>query len=819
MMKLVKVILFSFLILTSILRFTVVAQTTNTGVVGEVVAAESFDNGIIAFYTYEGEVGVDLNGDGDQLDDVIRYYNVSSGITTNTTAVGYEPAIGGNIIAFLTDEFSVAEDLNNDTDMDDIVIRYYDIASGTTNNTGEVGYDVAVDNGIITFTVSEGGFGEDLNEDGDSIDRFIWYYNVSTGLTFNATTILGAYASKSGNIIAFETWEEWDSIDLNGDGDTVDSIIRYYNMSTATITNTAAVGHEVSINDNIIAFYTSEYDIGEDLNEDGDMSDRIIRYYNISSGTITNTAVYGTFPCVKGNVIAFETWEPDFGEDLNGDGSLDDNVIRYYDISTGATFCTSAVGYYASVDADMIAFYTYESSVDEDLNGDGDKADRIIRCYHITLIYQGDLILDDNDVYTIEGEFNINGSIIVKENATLILRNATLNFTQTAHNQFSMTFQNPVDGNPRLIVENASILTNNYALDVNFWGNSTAEINGLFTSEYIEFSLFSKSSIKLSNSTCEHSYISTQQSSSITASNSTFHGIYAWDPTEVLISNCTLKEVHADSRTNFVLTNCIINQYLGIGTSDSNYSVNGLKLGFFHYWNFPLNCSAVGSSIPNLTLEDTYVSNWNFYLRAHTNATFSNSNLYTITLREFSQGIFHNTTVNTLNTYDYSTVYSFDSEGNFVNALGNSRIWAVNSTAATPYVGGQAEIYIYWYLDVHVIDLNSDDVPYANVTAKYSNSSIAETKQADAYGWARLTLMYAMVNATGDYPVGTYTIIGEYDGYSDEESIEMFWNQIITLQLPFVIPEFAPYLIMSTLITATLLTIIVRKRKLILSKS
>jgi len=75
-------------------------------------------------------------------------------------------------------------------------------------------------------------------------------------------------------------------------------------------------------------------------------------------------------------------------------------------------------------------------------------------------IYQGDLILQGNNVTTIEGRFDINGSIIVEENATLILRNAILNFTQTSHRQFEMVFQHPAHGNPRLLAENSTITAN-----------------------------------------------------------------------------------------------------------------------------------------------------------------------------------------------------------------------------------------------------------------------------------------------------------------------------------------------------------------------
>ena len=54
---------------------------------------------------------------------------------------------------------------------------------------------------------------------------------------------------------------------------------------------------------------------------------------------------------------------------------------------------------------------------------------------------------------SIEGRFDINGSILIEDNATLILRDAVLNFTQSHSYEFRMNLQNPFDGNPRLIVE------------------------------------------------------------------------------------------------------------------------------------------------------------------------------------------------------------------------------------------------------------------------------------------------------------------------------------------------------------------------------
>jgi hypothetical protein len=724
-MKLVKAVFFCFLILVSVCRVSVVAEIVNTGVVGEPVAAESFDNGIIVFSTSEFSVGFDLNGDGDTSDYVIRYYNVSSGITTNTTAVGENPAIGGSIITFTTYEGYIGEDLNNDTDTNDYILRYYDLVSGMTENTGEFGVESVVDDGIIVFFVAEDWLDKDLNGDGNKVDRFIWYYNISSGMTFNATTISGTYPSKCGDNIAFVTWESWDNVDLNNDGDTTDSIVRYYNMSAGIITNTEAVGYEPSVDGNIIAFYTDEFDVG-DLNGDGDTSDRVIRYYEISTGTVINTAVYGEFPCVEGNIIAFETWEPDFGEDINGDGDTDDMVIRYYDISLGEVTTTAEMGFYASVDGRRIAFGTYESYLDEDVNGDGDKSDTIIRYYTIPMIRQGDLILDDNDMYIIEGQFDINGSIIVKENATLILRNAVINFTQASDWQYLMSLTNPLNGNPHLQAANTTV-TSTHKYSVN-----------LAPSTYVNVS----DSKFVGSPTPAYCWLWVYGTAYF--NNLTVHGMSASGDAEVFLSNSSIGS---------------LNLYSG---NVSAYSTNfGDVLTY-------------GSSIISMD----------------------------------------KCTVDIVDALEDSQQYVSNSAITRVISNDNASIWLVNSTyteSATAY--NRSMIFVFWYLDVHVIDELSQNVPSANVTAAYPNATVAESKLTDTSGWTRLTLMEKMMNATGRYPVGNYTVTATYEVYMGQESMNMTGNQEITITLPFIIPEFPAFFLMPLFMIPTLVVVLIFRKK------
>jgi len=140
--------------------------------------------------------------------------------------------------------------------------------------------------------------------------------------------------------------------------------------------------------------------------------------------------------------------------------------------------------------------------------------------------------------------------------------------------------------------------------------------------------------------------------------------------------------------------------------------------------------------------------------------------------------------------------------------------WLLNSTYTTLYFHDAGKVHVSWYLDVHVVDSIGQDVPSATVTATYPNATVAESKLTDTNGWARLTLMEKMINATGDYPVGNYAFEATYGIYSDETTVNMTENKQIVLTLEdFIIPEFPSFLILPLFMLATLLAIIVYRRK------
>jgi len=175
----------------------------------------------------------------------------------------------------------------------------------------------------------------------------------------------------------------------------------------------------------------------------------------------------------------------------------------------------------------------------------------------------------------------------------------------------------------------------------------------------------------------------------------------------------------------------------------------------------------------------------------------------------------YNLTTYTAYLFDNSEIYAYDSKSYELHSYDNSEIWAINSTVtAYPTIHDQSKIYVCWYLDVHVTDSIDQDVPSANVTAIYPNASTAESKPTDSDGWARLTLMEKMMNATGQYPVGNYTVEATYGVYSNTTTVNMTENKQFTLRLEdFVIPEFHTLIILSLFITVMLLAAIIYRRR------
>jgi hypothetical protein len=81
----------------------------------------------------------------------------------------------------------------------------------------------------------------------------------------------------------------------------------------------------------------------------------------------------------------------------------------------------------------------------------------------------------------------------------------------------------------------------------------------------------------------------------------------------------------------------------------------------------------------------------------------------------------------------------------------------------------------------------------------------------------KLALEEKMMNVTGEYLVGNYTVEATYNVHSDNTTVNMTGNKHVSLILEFlIIPEFPSVLMPPLLIIATLLALMsvcVQKRK------
>ena len=379
-------------------------------------------------------------------------------------------------------------------------------------------------------------------------------------------------------------------------------------------------------------------------------------------------------------------------------------------------------------------------------------------------IYQGNLILTGNNVTTIQGRFDINGSIIVRGNATLILNNAVVNFTQKNQYEYNMTFENPANGNPRLACNNSTI-----------------------TSEKLfNFEFFQNSSATISNSTLGNSAnLKLHDTSVASVTNSSIWNFYLQDPAVASILNSTVSCLEPGQYAKATVTNSTIQTMANLAVY-VNCSLVNIRPGFVNYWDFQTNASIIVGSDPlnqgwasNVSLVNTSVNSWQFHFHWHSNATISDSAIY------------------------------------YLSSSLVSTLWTINTVVNYPIqCDNEGKVYVSWYMNIHVTDSTGQNVPSANVTATFPNSTIADRKTTNSTGWARLTLTEKMINETGQYPVGNYTVKAEYGAYSNTISANMTGNKEATLQLPtLVIPEFPTSHALALMATLTLMGALVHRKR------
>src|SRR3990172_6356564 len=129
----------------------------------------------VVFETKESDN--DLNGDKDEDDTVIQFANVRDKKVVSTNAVGRHPSVFADMIIFSTKESELGIDFTNDDDVDDDIVRMYDIGTGEITNTKAVGDYPALNQKFAVFVTEEKQLDTDLNADGDKADEIARVYD------------------------------------------------------------------------------------------------------------------------------------------------------------------------------------------------------------------------------------------------------------------------------------------------------------------------------------------------------------------------------------------------------------------------------------------------------------------------------------------------------------------------------------------------------------------------------------------------------------------------------------------------------------------
>lgn len=365
---------------------------TNVGV--DAAAGFVIDGGRVVFGARESnENNTDLNGDGDVSDIVLQAWDGVSVTNLGRASDLFGFELEGDLLAFLVVEASEGMgSLNNDADTLDKVVHIHDFSTGTTTNLELAvrgGADFQLAGGRVAMAVPEsdqGGF--DLNGDADANDEVLHIFD---GSVVNLQFATEGFQLNSA-YMAFSVRESSQgTTDLNSDGDTDDLILHLYETSAGGIQNLltdASFGFELD-GDMLLGFGASEANQG-DGNGDGDTADFTLYVFDISSGNLTSLEIdpsggLQTFQ-LDGKFVSFAVNEQaQNNTDFNDDGDANDNVLHYYDATTGSsTNLELDASFGHQLQNGVLAFIVDEASQGmQDLNGDGDALDIVL---HVALL-------------------------------------------------------------------------------------------------------------------------------------------------------------------------------------------------------------------------------------------------------------------------------------------------------------------------------------------------------------------------------------------------------------------------------------------------
>ena len=281
---------------------------------------------------------------------------------------GSNPSLFGFMVAFETKETDA--DLNGDNDTSDIVVQYANVRDKKPIPIAEGSHPDVYSN-QIAFSTRESDLGVDFTNDGDSNDDVIRIYSLKSGDITN-TKAEGDFPGINNKYVVLQENEKQLDVDINGDSDKNDEIIRVYNQEDHKVSNIGLGGHPLLSKDSLAVF----------------VSEGKINVLDAKSGKVTETNQAGASPSIYGNVILFTNNGQLYGWDMKNSKLVNlDLAAEEVSLSGGmAAFSTAShlIGYIIEKDSDKDGFSDFvdncpdlknENQTDKNGNGFGDECD------------------------------------------------------------------------------------------------------------------------------------------------------------------------------------------------------------------------------------------------------------------------------------------------------------------------------------------------------------------------------------------------------------------------------------------------------------
>ncbi|MBI3848206.1 MAG: hypothetical protein HY292_26525 [Planctomycetes bacterium] len=352
---------------------------------------------LVAFSVSEShQAHTDLNGNGSAFDDIVHIYDRRTHTVSNLGLAGFPMACDSGVVAMGVGEAAQGVDLNGDGDLFDCVVHVYDSTTGLVQNLVlDCGQNVAVlHGGLLAFAVTEANQGNtDLNGNGDTRQQVVHVYDVAANRTIN-TRLASIYRPLiAGSLVVVEASEVGQGIDLNGDGDATDDCAVAFDTATESIIYFGIAVDGLRANDSVICAAVNEVLQGHtDLNGDGEISGVTAFAIDVATAEVRNLGLQLSdrrAMAAIGTQVAFAVGEIGQGPtDLNGDGDTRDDVLQVYDAATSITtnlgLAISDFQFYPfRPAASQLCFTVDEAAQRADLNGDGDRGDRVFHVYDV----------------------------------------------------------------------------------------------------------------------------------------------------------------------------------------------------------------------------------------------------------------------------------------------------------------------------------------------------------------------------------------------------------------------------------------------------